>query len=138
MIFEALGLVLGLAASPALAPGTRLPGTVTGSVVILTPENAQHRRLRILVDTGGYDLIDDAAADAMGLQRSQIELGGKPRFTVPFPEWMRASVPSPATAWVIARDGVLREGFAPELDATLGASWLIDHAITVDYPHGTI
>lgn len=138
MIFEALGLALGLATAAPSAPGTRLPGTVAGNVVILTPEDARHRRLRVLVDSGGYDLIDGAAADAFGLQRSAIDFGGKPRFTVPFPDWMRASVPVPETAWLIARDGVLREGFAPELDATLGPSWLVDHAITVDYPRGTI
>jgi hypothetical protein len=138
VIFETLGIVLGLATAPPLPPGTRLPGTLAGNVVILTPEDARHRRLRVLVDSGGYDLIDAATADALGLQRSPIELGGKPRFTVPFPEWMRASVPSPETAWLIARDGVLREGFAPELDATLGPSWLLDNTITVDYPDGTI
>ena len=138
MIFETLGIVVGLATAPPFSPGRRLPGTLAGNVVILTPENAQHRRLRVLVDSGGYDLIDGGAADAFGLQRAPIELGGKPRFTVPFPEWMRASVPSPETAWLIARDGVLREGFAPQLDATLGPSWLLHHAITVDYPRRTI
>jgi hypothetical protein len=138
MIFAALGIVLGLATAPSLPPGTRLPGTVAGNVVILTPQDARHRRLRVLVDSGGYDLIDGTAADALGLQRSPIELGGKPRFTVAFPEWMRTTVPAPETAWLIARDGVLRDGFALELDATLGPSWLLDHPITVDYPHGTI
>jgi hypothetical protein len=136
MIFETLGMLLGLATP--LPPGTLLPGSVAGNVVILTPQDAQHRRLRVLVDSGGYDLIDGAAADALGFQRSPIELGGKPRFTVAFPAWMRVSVPAPETAWLVARDGVLREGFAPEIDATLGPSWLLDHTITVDYPHQMI
>jgi hypothetical protein len=138
VIFEALGVALGLATAPPLPPGTRLPGTVAGNVVILTPEDARHRRLRVLVDSGGFDLIDAAAADAFGLHRSAIELGGKERFTVAFPEWMRAAVPVSQTAWLIARPGALRDGFAPEIDATLGPAWLIDHPIVVDYPNRKI
>jgi hypothetical protein len=136
MIVEALGVLAALALAQPAAVG--LPATVAGNVVILTPEDAAHRRLRVLIDSGGYDLIDGRAADMLQLVRSKIELGGKERFTVAFPDWMRSSVPVPQTAWLIARPDALRDGFAPEIDATLGPSWMVDHPITVDYPNRTI
>ena len=132
----ALGAFVALTTASPTA--TRLPGTVAGGVVILTPEDPQHRRLRILVDSGGYDLIDAGAADALHLRRTKIALGGKDRYTVAFADFVRRAIPAPKTAWLIARPGVLREGFAAAIDATLGPAWLLEHAITVDYPHGRI
>jgi hypothetical protein len=137
MIVEAMSVLLALAA-PAAAH-TRLPGTVSGNVVILTPEDAAHRQVRILVDSGGYDLIESDAVTRLGLARSQIELGGKKRETAAFPSWSPPSLPAPAaTRWLIARPGALHDGFAPRIDATFGPSWLLDHPITVAYPHKTI
>jgi hypothetical protein len=136
MILETLGALVALAtANPA---AVRIPGTVAGNVVILTPEDPQHRRLRVLVDSGGYDLIDGGAADVLRLRRTKIELGGKPRYTVAFPDFVRRAIPAPKTAWLVARPRVLREGFAAAIDATLGPSWLVEHAVTVDYPKGSI
>src|ERR1700676_4935754 len=136
MILATLGAFVALTTASPTA--TRLPGTVAGGVVILTPEDPQHRRLRILVDSGGYDLIDAGAADALHLRRAKVALGGKDRYTVAFPNFVRRAIPTPKTAWLIARPGVLREGFAAAIDATLGPAWLLEHAITVDYPHGAI
>jgi hypothetical protein len=136
VIVETLGALVALATANPQA--IRLPGTVAGNVVILTPEDPQHRRLRVLVDSGGYDLIDGSAADALRLRRTKIDIGGKTRYTVAFPDVVRRAIPAPKTAWLVARPGVLREGFAVTIDATLGPSWLVDHAITVDYPHGSI
>lgn len=137
MVVEAIALVLALAAPPAVR--RRLPGTVAGNVVILTPEDDAHRQLRILVDSGGYDLIESDAASRLGLARSEIELGGKSRETAAFPAWLAPSLPAPiATRWLVARPGALHDGFAPAIDATFGPSWMLDHPITVDYPHQTI
>jgi hypothetical protein len=136
MILETLGALVALAtANPA---ATRLPGTVAGNVVILTPEDRRHRRLRVLVDSGGYDLIDSSATGALRLRRTKLDLGGKTRYTVAFPDFVRRAIPAPKTAWLVARPGVIREGFAAAIDATLGTSWLVEHAITVDYPKGSI
>lgn len=141
MILETLGVLIGLAITGPVGAHSApvvLPGTAAGNVLVLTPVNSEHRPLRVLVDTGGYDLIDAHAAGAFHLQRSKLDLGGKTRYTVAFPAWMRRAMPVPKTAWLVARPGALREGFAAPIDATLGPSWLLEHAITVDYRHGTI
>jgi hypothetical protein len=137
MIVETLSVLLALAAPEPTR--SRLPGTVSGNVVILTPEDAARRQIRILVDSGGYDLIESDAATRLGLARSEIELGGKKRETSAFPVWSVPSLPAPATTqWLVARPGALHDGFAPALDATFGPSWMLDHTIAVDYPHQTI
>ncbi|MDB5069372.1 MAG: hypothetical protein JWM87_483 [Candidatus Eremiobacteraeota bacterium] len=137
MIVEAMAVLLALAApEPARS---RLPGTVAGNVVILTPEDESHRQIRILVDSGGYDLIESDAATRLGLSRTEIELGGNKRETAAFPRWNPPSPEAPATTrWLIARPGALHDGFAPAIDATFGPSWMLDHPIAVDYPHETI
>lgn len=137
MLAESIAVLLALAAPlPAPVP---LPGTVAGNVVILTPSDAAGRQVRILVDSGGFDLIESDAASRLGLERAQIELGGKPRETVAFPAW---NAPAPAaptrTRWLVARPNALRDGFAPAIDATFGPAWLLDHPLIVDYPRGTI
>jgi hypothetical protein len=136
MIVEAMAFLLALAApEPARS---RLPGTVARNVIVLTPEDDAHRQLRVLVDSGGYDLIESDAATRLGLSRAKIELGGNKRETAAFPRWRLPSLGPPATRWLIARPGALHDGFAPAIDATFGPSWMLDHPIAVDYPHKTI
>jgi hypothetical protein len=136
MIVEAMAVLLALTApEPARS---RLPGTVSGNVIVLTPEDEAHRRIRILVDSGGYDLIESDAATRLGLSRAEIELGGNKRETAAFPNWAAPSLAPATTRWLIARPGALHNGFALPIDATLGPSWMLDHTISVDYPHKTI
>jgi hypothetical protein len=132
MIVAAFAAFLALVAPAPVA--SRVPGSVAGNVVILAPEDAQHRPLRILVDSGGYDLIESEAANRLGLPRLELDLGGKQREAVAFPTWSAPSLPAPPTRWLVARPGALRDGFAPRIDATFGPAWMIDHRITVDYP----
>jgi hypothetical protein len=131
-----LALLLALA-SPLPAP-TAVSGTVSGNVVMLTPEDPSHRTLRVLLDTGGFDLIESDAATRFGLERAPVELRSGKRETVAFPSWIASSFPPPSTRWLVARPNALHAGFAPALDATLGPAWLLDRVVTVDYPRGTI
>ena len=137
MFVDAIAMLVALAAPAPLH--VRLPGTVSGNVVVLTPEDDAHRQLRILLDSGGYDLIESDAATRLGLARAEIDLGGKKRETAAFPAWTAPSLAAPsATRWLVARPGALHDGFAPPIDATFGPSWMLDHPIAVDYPHKTI
>lgn len=141
MLAHTVAALVALAAPPSPSPAhlpATVAGTVAGNVVVLTPADAAHRRVRILVDTGGYDLIDGDAATRLGLARTPLDLGGRPRATVAFPDWSPPWSPVPATRWLIARPHALRDGFAPALDATLGPSWLLERTLTVDYPRRTI
>jgi hypothetical protein len=131
----ALAVLLALASAP---PATPVPGTVAGNVVVLTPADEAHRTLRVLLDTGGFDLIESDAATRFGLERAPVELRSGKRETVAFPSWIAMSFPPPTTRWLVARPNALRDGFAPPIDATLGPAYLLEHALTVDYPHRTI
>ncbi|MBV8370028.1 MAG: hypothetical protein JO036_14035 [Candidatus Eremiobacteraeota bacterium] len=132
----ALAVLLALASTPpAITP---VSGTVAGNVVVLTPADAVHRTLRVLLDTGGFDLIESDAVTRFGLERVPIELRSGRRETVVFPDWIGTSFPPPATRWLVARPNALRDGFAAPVDATLGPAYLLEHTLTVDYPHRTI
>jgi hypothetical protein len=126
----ALAVLLALASTPPAT--TPVAGSVSGNVVVLTPADETHRTLRVLLDTGGFDLIESDAASRFGLARAPVELRSGKRETVAFPSWIATSFPPPATRWLVARPNALRDGFAAPLDATLGPAYLLEHALTVD------
>ncbi len=124
-----LALWLALVTPPPAA--VPVAGTVSGNVVVFTPEDEAHRTLRVLLDTGGYDLIESDAATRFGLERAPVELRSGTRESVAFPSWISSSFPPPPTRWLVARPNALRDGFAARVDATLGPAWLLDRALTV-------
>jgi hypothetical protein len=110
---------------------------MTGNVVVLVPRVAGHRPIRILLDSGGYDLIDRSAVARFGLRGTSVVLGARhaPRTAVDSPHFAAgASLPPSATRWLVARKGALANGFFANIDATLGPSWLAANTVTVDYP----
>jgi len=112
-----------------------LPAVMAGNVVVLVPCVPGHGPIRLLLDSGGYDLVDRSAIARFDLRSSPIVLGAKPRVAVDVPPFVPgASLPPSSTRWLVARPGALRDGFYAEIDATLGPSWLVAHPVTIDYP----
>jgi hypothetical protein len=133
----ALGAAL-LPCERADAQAVALPARVEGNVVVLTPALQSGRRLRILVDSGGYDLIDPPAAVRTGSVARPVALRGRSgRSAIAFPAFA-PRIPLPPTRWLIARPSAFASTFAVPVDATLGASWMRRYAITVDYPRRTV
>ena len=111
-----------------------LPSHFSGNLVFLTPTVSDGRSLNILLDTGGYDLIAPGTVDSLGLPTAPVSLGSRPRATVAFPKFLPgASIPVPATRWLIARPEAFASTFALNVDATLGASWFASGALSIDY-----
>jgi len=131
----AIALVAGLLQTDrAQAQSVALPARFEGNVVLLTPALRDGRRLRILIDSGGYDLIDPSAARLTGRLASPVALRGRRgRSAIPFPAFAPPGIPLPSTRWLIARSSAFAATFALPVDATLGPSWMLRSTITVDY-----
>jgi hypothetical protein len=135
--------LVALAAAALVTPGragarTELPVSLEGNAIVFTPRLAGGAPMRILLDSGGYDLIEPGAVARLALATTPMKLGTADRATVAFPPFRSdAAIPVPATRWLVARPNVFTGTFALDLDATLGASWFLDHTVTVDYPHRT-
>lgn len=133
-----LGTVLGQPGR-AVAQAIALPARVEGNVVLLTPALRGGARLRILVDSGGYDLIDAAAAARTGRVGAPVALRGRRgRTAIAFPDFEPPRIPVPPTRWLVARSSALASTFALPVDATLGPAWMSRYAISVDYPRRTV
>jgi hypothetical protein len=113
-----------------------LPVSFEGNAIVFTPRLAGGAPMRVLLDSGGYDLIEPAAVTRLALATTPMKLGTADRATVAFPPFRSdAAIPAPSTRWLVARPNVFASTFALDLDGTLGASWFLDHTLTVDYPH---
>jgi hypothetical protein len=124
------------AAAPGGAATIPLPAVFEGNAVVLTPQTAANgATVRILADSGGYDLIEPSAVTRLALDSTPLKLGSADRATVAFPAFRsNASFPAPSTRWLVARPNVFATTFALAVDATLGPSWFADRLVQVDYP----
>jgi hypothetical protein len=85
--------------------------------------------LRALLDTGGYDFVDPAAAARLGLRSAPVRLRSVARRIVTLDS---------GDALLVARPDAFASTFLGVPDATVSLAFLRHRVVTVDYARGTV
>jgi hypothetical protein len=116
----------------AIVAAAAITSSFVGNAVFVIPSSAQPA-LKLRLDTGGYDLVNAAAARRARLEEGKAHLTSGDRSTFALPPSSLS-----ADALLQARDGALESTFVEPVDGTLSLGRFMTQPLTIDFPRKTV